>query len=83
VLSGVALTASSVQAARFGERHGITHAERAAIARSQANLNALKWRARADGHVTLWERARTTPRRPGTTPWLPVIATTDARVGMS
>ena len=58
MLSGVALTASSVQAARFGERHGITHAERAAIARSQANLNALKWRARADGHVTLWERAR-------------------------
>ena len=46
MLSGVALTASSVQAARFGERHGITHAERAAIARSQANLNALRERAR-------------------------------------
>ena len=58
VLSGVALTASSVQAAPLGHRHGIALTERAAIARSQANLNALKWRARADGHVTLWERAR-------------------------
>jgi hypothetical protein len=58
MLSGVAFTASSVQAAPFGQRHGVTHAGRAAIARSQANLDALKWRARADGHVTLWERAR-------------------------
>ena len=57
-LSGVALAISSAQAAPLGHRDGFTHAERAAIARSQANLNALKWRARADGHVTLWERAR-------------------------
>jgi hypothetical protein len=57
ILSGLAF-ASVAQAAPFGHRNGITPAERAAIARSQANLNALKWRARADGHVTMWERAR-------------------------
>ena len=36
----------------------MTPAERAAIARSQASLDALKWRVRADGRVTMWERAR-------------------------
>ena len=45
-LSGVALAISSAQAAPLGHRDGFTHAERAAIARSQANLNALRERAR-------------------------------------
>lgn len=51
------MTASAAQAAPFGHRNGFTPAERAAIARSQASLDALKWRVRADGHVTMWERA--------------------------
>lgn len=57
ILSGLALT--SAQAAPWG-RHfgGLTPHERAVIARSQANLNAIRWRARADGRVTLWERAK-------------------------
>jgi hypothetical protein len=58
ILSGIAFTASAVQAAPYGHRSGITPSERAAIARSQSNLNALKWRVRADDRVTMWERAR-------------------------
>jgi hypothetical protein len=58
VLAGLALSASSAQAASYGRHHGVSPHERAAIARSQANLDTLKWRARADGHVSLWERAR-------------------------
>ena len=42
----------------FGGTCSLTPAERAAIARSQASLDALKWRVRADGRVTMWERAR-------------------------
>ena len=54
ILSGVAF-ASAAEAAPFGRHYGnLTPYERAAIARSQANLNALKWRARADGRITLW-----------------------------
>jgi len=59
ILSGVAIT-STAQAAPYGygHRHVLTPYERAAINRSQANLNRLKWRVRADGRVTLWERAQ-------------------------
>jgi hypothetical protein len=50
--------ASAAQAGPYGHghRHVLTPYERAAIARSQANLNRLKWRVRADGRVTRWER---------------------------
>lgn len=59
LLSGVALTAPSAEAAPYGRHYGkLTSYERAAIARSRAHLNALKWRARADGRVTRWERMR-------------------------
>jgi hypothetical protein len=57
ILSGMALTAPSAEAARYGYGNLTPH-ERAVIAHSRAHLNALKWRARADGHVTRWERAR-------------------------
>jgi len=56
-LSGIALTAPAAEAAPYGYGK-LTPYERAGIARSQANLNALKWRARADGCVTLPERMR-------------------------
>jgi len=58
ILSAMTL-ASSAQAASFGHgRHlgKLTPYERAGIARSQANLNRLKWRVRADGRLNLWER---------------------------
>ena len=59
ILSGMALT-SAAQAAPYGygHRHVLTPYERTVIARSRANLNRLKWRVRADGRVTLWERAQ-------------------------
>jgi hypothetical protein len=57
ILSGIALTAPAAQAAPYGYRT-LTPYERAAIARSRAHLSALRWRARADGHVTRWERMR-------------------------
>jgi hypothetical protein len=58
ILSGIALT-SAAQAAPHGRHYSkVTPYERVAIARSKANLNAIKWRARADGRVTLWERMR-------------------------
>jgi hypothetical protein len=58
ILSGVAMT-SAAQAEPYGRHYGkLTPYERAAIARSRANLAAIKWRARADGRVTLWERMR-------------------------
>ena len=56
LLSGFALTAAA-EAAPYGYGR-LTAYERAAIARSRAHVNALLWRARADGHVTAWERAR-------------------------
>jgi hypothetical protein len=56
LLSAIALTAPA-QAASY--RHGsLSSSERLAIANSQKHLNALKWRVRADGHVSLWERMR-------------------------
>jgi hypothetical protein len=59
LLSGIALTAPSAEAASYGRHYGkLTPYERVAIARSKASLNALKWRARADGRVTPWERMR-------------------------
>ena len=57
VVSGLALATAPAQAAPYGYGRLTPH-ERAAIARSLAHVNALKWRARADGHVTRWERAR-------------------------
>ena len=65
LLSGMALT-SAVQAAPYGHgygnghgyRHALTPHERALLAQSRFRLNALRWRARADGHVSGWERAR-------------------------
>jgi hypothetical protein len=56
LLSGFALTAAA-EAAPYGYGR-LNPYERAAIARAHAHVNALKWRARADGHVTAWERAR-------------------------
>jgi len=56
MLSGIAFT-SAAQAAPFGHRHALTPYERAVIARSQASLNHLKWRVRADGRMTPRERA--------------------------
>lgn len=59
ILSGLAFTAPSAEAARYGYGYGrLAPYERAAIARSTAHLNGLKWRARADGHVTFRERLR-------------------------
>jgi hypothetical protein len=58
IAAGLALSVSSAQAASYGRHGGLTAHERAAIARSQASLAALKWRARADGHVSLWERVK-------------------------
>jgi hypothetical protein len=57
VLSGIVLTVPAAEAAPYGYGRLTPH-ERAAIARSQFNLNAVKWRARADGRVTAWERMR-------------------------
>jgi len=58
ILSGLAFT-SGAQAAPYGygHRHVLTPYERGVIARSQANLNRLRWRVRADGRVTPRERA--------------------------
>jgi hypothetical protein len=57
LMSGVASAAPS----KFYTSHkhgGITPSERAAIARSQAHLNALKRQAWADGRLTMFERIR-------------------------
>jgi hypothetical protein len=51
LLSGIALAAPA-------QASGLTHSERVAIANSQHRLKALKWRVRADHHVSLWERMR-------------------------
>lgn len=50
VLSGLAMT--SAQAGY------LTPSERAAIHRSERHVDVLRARARDDGHVSLWERAR-------------------------
>jgi hypothetical protein len=57
VLSGIAFTVPSAEAAPYGYGN-LTPYERAALARSRVNVSALKWRARADGHVSRWERVR-------------------------
>lgn len=58
LLTGVALT-TSADAAPYQRHFGnVSHAERVAIARSQAHLYAIKRHARADGRVTLMERVR-------------------------
>jgi hypothetical protein len=57
ILSGLAFTAPSAEAAPYGYGN-LTPYERAALARSRADLRVLKWRARADGHVSRWERRR-------------------------
>ena len=62
-MSAVLLTSLAVAlpaAAAFHQRsYGhITAAERAAIARSQHQLDLIKARAWADGHITAWERAK-------------------------
>ena len=58
LLSGL-LLAAPAEAAPYRHGYGkITPAEHAAIARSQHQLNVIKVRARADGHVTPWERAK-------------------------
>ena len=59
VLSGIALTAPAAEAAPFKRHYGkLTPHERTVIARSQRQLDALKWRVRADGRVNAWERAQ-------------------------
>jgi hypothetical protein len=58
VLSGTAL-AGPAEAAY--DRHGygpFTPAERNLIARSQHQLDAIRARAWADSHISLWERAK-------------------------
>ena len=60
VLSGLVF-GNTAEAAFYKHRYGrggVTASERAAIARDQAHVNALKRHARADGHVSLWERMR-------------------------
>jgi len=59
-LVGGLLLAAPAEAA-ITHRHGwgsTTPAERALIARSQHQLNVIKARARADGHISAWERAK-------------------------
>ena len=59
LLSGIALTSPSAEAVPFGRHAGnLTAKERAAIARSERQLNVLKWRVRADGRVSVWELAQ-------------------------
>jgi hypothetical protein len=55
--SALALPAKSHKPFKPGYQTArVTFTERAAIARSQANLNALKRRIHADGRVTTFER---------------------------
>lgn len=56
LLTGVVLTTAAEAAPYRG--HGLTPRERAVIARSQANLYAVRRHARADGRVNLIERVR-------------------------
>ena len=59
LLSGIGL-GTAAEAASYNHRygHGLTGAERAAIARDQARVNAVKHNAWADGRVSLWERMK-------------------------
>ncbi len=51
LLSGIAMAAPAQAAS-------LTAHERAVLARDHAHVRALERHARADGHVSLWERAR-------------------------
>jgi hypothetical protein len=51
MLSGIALATPAAAG-------NLTYRERVAVANSQKNLGALKWRVRADGKVTWFERMR-------------------------
>jgi hypothetical protein len=51
LLSGIALAAPAEAAL-------LTSHERAALARNHAHVRALERQARADGHVSLWERVK-------------------------
>jgi hypothetical protein len=51
ILSGIALAAPAVAAS-------LTSHERAVLARNHAHLRSLERHARADGHVSLWERVK-------------------------
>jgi hypothetical protein len=56
LLSGIALAAPA-QAGSYQHRHGkLTYGERHTLAVSKQHLNGLRARARADGHVNVWER---------------------------
>jgi hypothetical protein len=55
LLTGIAF-AVPAEAARY--RNHITPREHVAIAHSTKHVNAVKARARSDGHVSLWERMR-------------------------
>ena len=58
LISALAL-ANSAEAAPLRHGYGkLTPAEAAALARSQHQLDVIKTRAWADGHVTPWERAK-------------------------
>jgi uncharacterized membrane protein YebE (DUF533 family) len=56
ITAGGAMAYPSKSYNHGNHRPQITAAERAAIARSQWNLNALERRARADGRITAFER---------------------------
>ncbi len=55
-LTSGALLSTAAEASPYG--HRLTPAERVIIAKDRARLNALQHRVRADGHVTMWERAK-------------------------
>jgi hypothetical protein len=57
LLSGVVL-AVPAQAASYNRHGHLTAFERAAIARNAAHVRHVRWRARSDGHVSLWERMK-------------------------
>jgi len=58
LLSGIGF-AGTAEAAFFHRNHGeLTGSERAAIARDQARVNAIKRTAWVDGRVNLWERMK-------------------------
>jgi len=58
LLSGIGF-AGSAEAAFFHRNHGgLTASERAAIARDEARVNAIKRTAWANGRVSFWERVK-------------------------
>ena len=57
LLSGIGL-GTAAEAASYHHRYGLTGAERAAIARDEARVNAVKRNAWADGRLSGWERMK-------------------------